>query len=305
MAIIKYDPQIYHDVLGKFEPVLRISDGDTVITSTVDNAGHNALDKKVAEGINPQTGPFYIEGAEPGDILAVHFDKMAPNRKIGRASVRVASNVVCQSYLSEMPKDRIIYEWELDVDKWTATLINPDPDLGGIVLPLSPLLGCFGVSPKDEGIPATTASTHGGNMDYNGFSAGVTVYFPVFVKGALFFLGDGHAVQGDGEITGMGIESSFDVQFTVKVIKGKSIDNLRAENDEYIMTVGNARPLDLALQIATTDMIRWLKSDYKLKDNAIGVLLGQCIQYDVGNFFDPAYTMICKLRKKWLINFSR
>ncbi|HGE71013.1 TPA: acetamidase, partial [Candidatus Poribacteria bacterium] len=239
------------------------------------------------------------------DILAVHFDKMAPNRKIGRASVTVASNVVCQSYLSEMPKDRIIYEWELDIDKWTATLINPDPDLGGIVLPLSPLLGCFGVSPKDEGIPATTASTHGGNMDYNGFGAGVTVYFPVFVKGALFFLGDGHAVQGDGEITGMGIESSFDVQFTVKVIKGKSIDNLRAENDEYIMTVGNARPLDLALQIATTDMIRWLKSDYKLKDNAIGVLLGQCIQYDVGNFFDPAYTMICKLRKKWLINFSR
>lgn len=300
MAIIKYDPQTYHDVLGQFEPVLNISDGDTVITSTVDNIGHNKFDEKVAEGINPQTGPFYINGAEPGDVLAVHFDKMAPNRKIGRASVDVASNVVCQSYLSEMPKDRVTYEWELDVGKWTATLVNPDPDLGKVVLPLSPSLGCFGVSPKGDGIPATTASTHGGNMDYNGFRAGVTVYFPVFVPGALFFLGDGHAVQGDGEITGTGIESSFDVQFTVKLIKGKNIDNLRAENDEYIMTVGNARPLDLALQIATTDIIKWLKSDYKLGDNAIGVLLGQCIKYDVGNVFDPAYTMICKLNKRWL-----
>ncbi|MEK7400130.1 MAG: acetamidase/formamidase family protein [Candidatus Poribacteria bacterium] len=301
MAIHKYDPKIYHAVLGQFEPVLRISDGDTVITSTVDNAGHNALDQKVAEGINPQTGPFYIDGANPGDTLAIHFDKMAPNRKVGRAAVKIAPNVVDPQYIAELPKERIIYEWELDVDKWTATLINPDPQLGNYVLPLSPMIGCFGVAPMmNQGIAATTASTHGGNMDYNGFGAGVTVYFPVYVPGALFFLGDGHVVQGDGEITGMGIECSFDVQFTAKVIKGKGIGNPRAENDKYIMTAGNAKPLDQALQLATTEMIKWLKSDYGLGDNAIGVLLGQCVKYDVGNIFDPAYTMICKLNKRML-----
>ena len=300
MTIHKYRPEVYHAVLGQFDPVLKVTDGDTVITSTVDNAGHDASDKKVADGINPQTGPFFIEGAEPGDTLAVHFDKMSPNRRIGRASARIASNVVDPSYVVEMSKERVIYEWELDLDKWTATLINPDPQLGRYVLPLSPMLGCFGVAPMmNQGIAATTASNHGGNMDYNGFGADVTVYFPVFVKGALFFLGDGHAVQGDGEITGMGIESSFDVQFTVRVVK-KSINCPRAENDEYIMTAGNAKPLDQALQQATTEMIEWLKEDYKLGDNAVGVLLGQCVKYDIGNVYDPAYTIICKLNKKWL-----
>jgi acetamidase/formamidase len=300
MAIHKFRPEVYHDVLEQFEPVLRVADGDTVITSTVDNAGHDASDTHVAHGINPQTGPFYIEGANPGDMLAVHFDKMLPNRKIGRASVSIASNVVDPDYIAEMPEERVIYEWELDPEKGTATLINPDPELGRFVLNLSPMLGCFGVAPmRNQGIAATTASNHGGNMDYNGFGAGVTVYFPVFVPGALFFLGDGHAVQGDGEITGTGIESSFDVQFTVKVIK-KRINCPRAESSDYIMTVGNARPLDQALQQATTEMIRWLKEDYKLGDHAIGVLLGQCVKYDIGNVYDPAYTVICKLNKKWL-----
>jgi len=301
MAIHEYHPEVYHAVLGQFEPVLRIADGDTVVTSTVDNAGHDASDKKVADGINPQTGPFYIEGTEPGDTLAVYFDKMYPNRRIGRASVKIAPNAIEPSYIAEIIGERVIYEWEFDLYKGTATLINPDPELGHYTLPLSPMLGCFGVAPMmDQGIAATTASNHGGNMDYNGFGAGVTVYFPVFIKGALFFLGDGHAVQGDGEITGMGIESSFDVQFTVKVIKGKSITCPRAENDEYIMTAGNARPLDQALQQATTEMIRWLKEGYNFGDHAIGVLLGQCVKYDVGNVYDPAYTMICKLNKKWI-----
>jgi len=300
MAIHKFRPEVYHDVLGQFEPVLRVADGDTVITSTVDNAGHDASDTHVAHGINPQTGPFYIEGVNPGDTLAVYFDKMLPNRRIGRASVSIASNVIDPDYIPEMPEERVIYEWELDPEKGTATLINPDPELGRFVLHLSPMLGCFGVAPmRNQGIAATTASNHGGNMDYNGFGAGVTVYFPVFVPGALFFLGDGHAVQGDGEIAGTGIESSFDVQFTVKVVK-KRINCPRAESSDYIMTVGNARPLDQALQQATTEMIRWLKEDYKLGDHAIGVLLGQCVKYDIGNVYDPAYTVICKLNKKWL-----
>lgn len=300
ITIHEHHPEVYHAVLGQFKPVLSIADGDTVITSTVDCNGYNANNVKVANGSNPQTGPFFIEGAEPGDTLAVHFDKMFPNRKMGRASATIAPNVVNPVYISEMPYERVKYAWEFDLDKGTATLINPDPELGHFTLPLSPMLGCFGVAPMmNQCIAATTASNHGGNMDYNGFRAGVIVYFPVFVKGALFFLGDGHAVQGDGEISGSGIETSFDVQFTARVIK-KSINWPRAENNEYIMTVGNTKPLDQALQQATTEMIKWLKENYKLGDNAIGVLLGQCVKYDIGNVYDPAYTIICKLKKKWL-----
>jgi amidase len=134
-------------------------------------------------------------------------------------------------------------------------------------------------------------------MDYPGFVAGVTVYFPVFVPGALLHLGDGHATQGDGEIVGTGIEISMEVQFTVQVIKGKRIHWPRGENAEFIFAVGNARPLDQAVQHATTEMLRWLKEDYGLDATSASLLLGQCVKYDLGNVFDPAYTMVCKVPK--------
>ena len=163
------------------------------------------------------------------------------------------------------------------------------------------MLGCFGVAPADgEAISTATSGKHGGNMDYRGFVSGVTVYFPVFVPGALVHVGDGHATQGDGEIVGNGIEISMEVEFTVRTIKGKCIGWPRGENAEYIFTVGNARPLDQAVQHATTEMLRWLKEDYGLDTTSASLLLGQCVEYDLGNVFDPAYTMVCKLNKRWL-----
>jgi acetamidase/formamidase len=142
-------------------------------------------------------------------------------------------------------------------------------------------------------------------MDYRGFTAGVTVYFPVFAPGALIFVGDGHAVQGDGEIVGTGIETSFDVQFTVHLLKRKRIGWPRGENADYVFTVGNARPLDQAVQHATTEMLAWLEQDYGLDAVAASLLLGQCVEYDVGNVFDPAYTMVCKVPKRFLGAFAR
>ena len=245
MATHHIQPTVYHIVIGAHEPVLHIKSGDTVITTTVDNAGRDATDQQVTPGGNPQTGPFFIENAEPGDTLAVHFDRIVPNRKIGRTATVVSPNVLEPHYVaSQMPKGGGT-EWEIDVEKWTATLISPDTQLGNLALPLEPMVGCFGVAPpRGQAISTATSSTHGGNMDYRGFAEGVTVYFPVFVSGALFHLGDGHAVQGDGEIVGTGIEISFDVQFTVNLIKKKGIGWPRAENDDYILTAGNARPLD-------------------------------------------------------------
>ena len=136
-------------------------------------------------------------------------------------------------------------------------------------------------------------------MDCRGFVEGVTAYLPVFVSGALFQIGDGHALQGDGEIVGTGIEISFDVQFTVNLLKGKKINWPRAENDTYFLTVGNPRPLDGAVQYATTEMIHWLE-ELGLEGNAAHILLGQCVEYDLGNIFNPAYTMVCKIKKRIL-----
>jgi acetamidase/formamidase len=163
------------------------------------------------------------------------------------------------------------------------------------------MLGCFGVAPaRGQAISTATSGEHGGNMDYRGFVAGVTVSFPVFVPGALFHLGDGHAVQGDGEIVGTGIEVSCEVQFTVHLQKGRRIGWPRGENDSYIFTVGNARPLDQAVQHATTEMIRWLGEDYGLDARSASIMLGMCVEYDLGNVFDPAYTMVCKVPKRVL-----
>ena len=300
MATHHFEPTVYHIAIGAHEPVLHIDSGDTVVTTTVDAGGVDAAGEAVTEGGNPQTGPFYINGAEPGDTLAVYFDRLVPNRNMGRTSTVIAPHILDAQYAASNLPESGRGDWEIDLDKWTATLVSPETSLGRLTLPLEPMTGCFGVAPpRRQAISTATSSTHGGNMDYRGFCEGVTAYLPVFVDGALFHIGDGHAVQGDGEIVGTGIEISFDVQFTVNVIKGKEIGWPRAENEDYILTAGNARPLDQAVQHATTEMVRWLNA-LGLEGNAPHILLGQCVEYDMGNVYDPAYTMICKVKKSIL-----
>ncbi|MCW5849033.1 MAG: acetamidase/formamidase family protein [Anaerolineae bacterium] len=302
MAVHHFRPTHYHHTIGSHAPVLTIADGDTVITTTVDATGRDAHGEQVCQGGNPQTGPFYVEGAEPGDTLALHLDRLTPNRDIGVASQVVAPNVVDPWYVKDLPSVNELAEWRIDHEQGTATLVKPsDTRLGNLTLPLAPMLGCFGVAPdRGQAISTATSGPHGGNMDYNGFVQGVTVYFPVFVPGALVHVGDGHAVQGDGEIVGTGIEISFAVQFTVRLLKGKRIGWPRGENSDSIFTVGNARPLDQAVQHATTEMLRWLQTDYGLDALGANTLLGQCVKYDLGNIYDPAYTMVCKVSKRLL-----
>lgn len=307
MTLHRYIPEKYFTTLGSFEPVLRIRAGDTVLTTTVDNAGYDASDQQVTQRGNPQTGPFYIESAEPGDTLVIQFDRLWPNRQIGRSSKVIAYNTIDPDFVPEMPSryPRTYVEWKLDMQTGSATLLQADGSLGTIRLPLSPMMGCFGVAPeREQSISSSTSAAHGGNMDYNGFTTGVTVYLPVFSPGGLLFMGDGHALQGDGEILGTGIEVSFDVQFTVDVLKNQTIYWPRGESADYIFTVGNTRPLDQALQHATTEMIRWLHKDYTLDTGEIHQLMGQCIEYDVGNVYDPAFTMVCKLKKSFLTSFG-
>jgi amidase len=305
MAIHHFQPTQYYTAMGTYPPVLTIQDGDTLVTTTVDAGGYDARNERVTPPGNPQTGPFFVEGAEPGDTLAVQLDRLAPNRGTGWSGVAVAPNVVDPEYIGELPRNadgsRLQALWDLDNDAGTASLRTPETRLGRLTVPLAPMLGCFGVAPAGgQAISTATSGPHGGNMDYRGFIGGVTVYFPVAVSGALLFVGDGHAVQGDGEIVGTGIETSFDVHVTVRVLKGKRSHWPRGENAEFIFTVGNARPLDQCVQHATTEMLRWLQEDYSLDAPGAHLLLGQCVQYDLGNIFDPAYTMVCKIAKRLL-----
>lgn len=295
-----FEPKNYHTLMGSLEPCLRVRDGDTILTRTVDASGADEKRTRVADSGNPQTGPFFVEGAEPGDTLAVRFDQLSPNRTYGYTRIGVSPNVVDPDYVRTLPDLRTdqYAEWRLDLEKRTVALLSPRTKLTRLVLPFQPMLGCFGVSPKRcQMLSTLTAAEHGGNMDYRGFTEGTTAYLPVFVEGALLFLGDGHAVQGDGEIVGNGVEVSMNVKVTVRVLKGQSITWPRGESNRHIFTVGNARPLDQALQHATTEMLRWLQSSFGLDPQGAALLLGQCVQYDVGNFYDPAYTMVCKLDK--------
>ena len=304
MTLHTFTPAHYFNVLATVEPVLTLAPGDSVVTTTVDAHGIDAARVQVTPPGNPMTGPFFVEGAEPGDTLVVHLEAIMPNRTYGWSGTMLAPNVVDPSFVAELPwpppGTRRYGAWHVDVAAGVATLLDPVVP-GGMVLPLAPMLGCFGVAPADgEAISTATSGPHGGNMDYRGFTAGVTVYFPVFVPGALFFLGDGHAVQGAGESAGTGVEISCDVRFTVDLQKGRRSHWPRAETASHILTAGNARPLDQALQHATTELARWLQAEYALSPIHAQTLLGQAVDYDLGNVFDPAYTMICKLEKRWL-----
>ncbi|MEJ7761434.1 MAG: acetamidase/formamidase family protein [Thermomicrobiales bacterium] len=300
MVTHTYRPDHYFTTMGGHPPVLHVAPGDTVVTTTVDAAGQDDQLWKAARTPNPQTGPFFIDGAEPGDTLVVEIERLRPNRDTGFTNASLAPNVVDPEFVRELP-DLPRFDWTIDLDAWTATPVGPLLGLENLRLPLDPMLGCFGVAARGgQAISTMTSAQHGGNMDYRGFREGVTVYFPVFEPGALFFLGDGHAAQGDGEVVGTGIEISLDVQFTVDVRKGEQITWPRGENAEEIFTVGNARPLDQALQHATTEMVHWLGTRYGLDVRAASAILGQCVEYDIANVYDPAYTVVCKVPKRVL-----
>lgn len=305
MAVHQFTPSRYYTTIGSHEPALHVADGDTIETTTVDAGGLDARAERITPGGNPMTGPFFVEGAEPGDTLAVVLERIRPSRSYGWSGTMVAPNVVDPSYTPELPwpakGERRSAEWFVDADACTARLVSPQTALGELTLPIAPMLGCFGVAPPGgQAISTATSGEHGGNMDYRGFGEGVTVYFPVFAAGALLHVGDGHALQGDGEIAGTGIEISMDVRFTVRLLKGKRSFWPRGEDAEYIFTVGNARPLDQCVQHATTEMLRWLQADYGLDPIGASTLMGQVVRYDLGNIFDPAYTMVCKMPKTLL-----
>jgi amidase len=282
-------------------PALRIRPGDRVVTKTIDAGGTDWNGKSVAPGPNPQTGPFYIEGAEPGDMLVVSIEKIEVSRADAYSGSLLAPYALDPAAIgARVDREARRVTWKLDKDRGVATLSGPDitPVLE---LPLRPMLGCVGVAPaRKEAIATSTPGAFGGNMDYAGLVAGVKVMLPVNEPGALLFIGDGHARQGEGEVVGTGLETSMDVEFTVELLKKKAAAWPRVESETHIMVLGSARPLLQALQHATTDMQKWLMADYGFSERAAQAYMGQALEYEVANVVDPNFTVVAKVRKSLL-----
>ena len=281
-------------------PALRIKPGERIVTKTADAAGVDWNGKQVAQGPNPQTGPFFVEGAEPGDMLVVSIEKIDTNRTTGYSSSLLAPYAVDPAALiARVDREPRRANWIIDKARGTVRLDGND--IGGLDLRLRPMLGCVGVAPaRKEAVATSTPGPFGGNMDYAGMNAGVKVMLPVYEPGALLFVGDGHALQGEGEVVGTGIETSMDVEFSVQVVKKKAPQWPRLENDTYVMVLGSERPLLQALQHATSEMHRWLMQDYGLSERGASTLMGQTLEYEVGNVVDPHFTVVAKMRKSIL-----
>ena len=300
MATHRFIATDWHNVIGTLPPALTVKSGDVVITETLDAAGFDKHNQRQKQGPNPMNGPITVKGAEPGDALRVDILRMTPNRAHGWTRAALAANVVDPESVRDLPP-RDAANWRIDLEKLTVELSPPVPGLEHLVLPLEPMIGCFGVAPAlGQAFSTATSAENGGNMDYRGFGPGTSVWLPVAVPGALFFLGDAQAIQGDGEIVGTGVETSFEIEVRLSLDKAMKPTWPRGETADAIFTVGNARPLDQALQHATSEMLSWLVTAYGLSRVAASHLMGQVVRYEVGNVFDPAYTMVCKIEKKWL-----
>jgi acetamidase/formamidase len=292
--------KFYRQFSGNTEPVLHLNPGDTVRTKCVDAGGKDETDTTRSLGGNPLTGPFYIESAWPGDTVVVHLNRVRLNRdSAGIFSNSVVAGALEPYYVQDLkPPKNFDSSWKLNRDAGTATLTKATEALKNFKVALHPMLGCIGVAPPNrQTFQAGNLGRYGGNMDYNQVREGVTVYLPVYQPGALLFVGDGHATQGDGELTGNALETSMDVEFTVDLIRGKSLGQPRFENNDYVMVSGIAGSLDDAMRMATTGLSRWLEQEYKLNPGEVAMVLGSSMQYDIAEVVDPQVHVVAKLNK--------
>ena len=295
------------------EPVLRIKSGDTVITRTWDSGGADYKGVKhiqhpyvYPESGNPLMGPFYIEEAEYGDALEVKLDKVRCNRDYGYTTYRLSPLTVSNPdslhrnyYKPDVlrPGRADLIPWDIDLKRGVTTPRLLQKSANKIELPVRPMLGCIGVAaPGEEVWTSGPSSTHGGNIDYNDVVEGATLYFPVYHKGAYFYIGDGHAVQADGEGLGVGVETSMDVQFTVRVHKGKRLSIPRLINDEYIVSIGSQpefrSSMDFGLRMANTDMINWLTKEYGFTPPEAHLLMGTVARHKIITYYGSIATLI-------------
>lgn len=294
--------QFYNTYSFAHPPALRIKSGDRVLTKTIDAEGVDWNGKQVAPRANPETGPFYIDGAEPGDVIVVTLNKLETNRAMAFSGSLLSPYTTDPTAIAaRTDRNPKRLTWTIDKAKGVVTLDQTDVQPGGITLPLRPMLGCIGVAPAfKEAWSTRYPGPFGGNMDYAYMGTGVKLMLPVNEPGALLFLGDGHARQGEGEVAGTGLETSMDVDFTVTLIKKKAISWPRLETATHVMALGTARPLLEAFQHATAELQQLLMADYGYTERGAQTFMGQAAEYEFSNVVDPNFTVVAKVRKDML-----
>jgi acetamidase/formamidase len=292
----------YRQFSAANKPVLTVSPGDTIHTSTVDAGGKDEKGISRVLGGNPETGPFYVETAAPGDTVAIHLTRLRLNRDWAGSDDFVVGRALDNDLAVKMKDVGKSIRWHLDTEHGVATPEKPAEHLMRYAVPLRPMLGCVAVAPNSaQAAPGTGDSgRYGGNMDFNEIVEGATVYLPVNVPGALLYVGDGHAAQGDGELNGNALETSMDVEFTVDVIPGKRIMGPRVESATHIMAVGLDGSLDDAFRTATANMAQWLTDDYKLTPSEVAQVLGTSAEYKVSEAADRNAGIVLKINKERL-----
>lgn len=296
----EFTPTVFYRQFSPLnKPVLTISPGDAVHTTTVDAGGTDEKGVTRVLGGNPETGPFYIESAMPGDVLAVHLTRLRLNRDWAISDDAVVDRALDSDLSVKMKDGGKSVRWHLDPARGVATPEKPSQHLVNYSVPLKPMLGCVATSPQPSQAPPGTGDSgrFGGNMDFNENVEGSAIYLPVSVPGAMLYLGDGHAAQGDGELNGNALETSMDVEFSVDLISGKRFSGVRVETPTHIIAMGLAGSLDQAFSAATSNMARWLEQDYALTPSEVAQVLGTSAEYRVSEVADRNAGMVLRINK--------
>ncbi|MCE3031862.1 acetamidase/formamidase family protein [Streptomyces sp. CMSTAAHL-2] len=307
---VRPEPDEYAWTFGGAAPVARVAPGTVLDLFTEDCfAGRVRSEKDLVSEVcefpflNPQTGPFHIEGAEPGDTVAVHFVSIEPARDWAASTTVPLFGALTSTHATaslQPPLPERVWIWELDRARRTALFRARDSDFER-ELPLEPMHGTVGVAPANlEVRSALVPDAHGGNMDTPEMRAGVTCYLGVNVEGALLSLGDGHARQGEGETCGVAVECAMNTVVIVDLLKGVATPWPRLESDTHIVSTGSARPLEDAFRISQADLVRWLVRDYGFSELDAYQFATQTVESPLANVCDTNYTCVAKLRKEWL-----
>ncbi len=293
----------YHYTYSPFPaPILRVDPGSVIACET-----HDAFEGKIVHEtdrpseklnfpfLNPQNGPIFVNGAEKGDCLAVRIRSITPRgpQPVGTTCLIPEFGGLVGTTATALLNEALpehVRKFEVTVEggvKWSDRLS----------LPYTPFIGTIGTAPEIEAISSLVPDYYGGNMDLPDVAPDAVIYLPVNAPGALLYLGDCHAIQGDGELCGVALEHPTTTTIQVDLLKNWPLAWPRLETSEFFMTIGSARPMEDAARIAYRELIRWMKADFGFDETDAYLLLTMCGKMRLGNMVDPKYTLGASIAK--------
>lgn len=306
MQTIENEPGDWAYVIGPYKSATAtVKPGETFVIETVD-AFENKIDSPDADitkliqlpYVNPLTGPIFIEGAEKGDTLTVKIESIEVTRDYGVSALIPEFGGLCATAFTRTLNPPLPARVMLHPIKNGEITFSDDLDIAAI--PYEPFYGTIGTSPEIEAVSSLSPGFHGGNMDAADVCPGNTIHLPVKVPGALLFIGDAHAAQGDAEVCGVATEIPTRGVLTVDLIKNQAISTPRVVSDEFIMTIGSSRPMEDAARIAFYELVMWLESDYGIDRLVAYQLCSQVARVRLANMVDILYSVVAKFPKKYL-----